>query len=86
MDGSHAVVVDANQRDRSWWEFAGGNNVVATDFDITVPRRTQLDLRVSKSFTLSGSSKLQVMADLFNALNSNAAAHRRGVDSKLLVA
>jgi len=36
------------------------------------PRRTQLDLRVSKSFTLAGSRKLQVMADLFNALNSNA--------------
>jgi hypothetical protein len=37
------------------------------------PRRTQLDLRVSKSFTLAGSRKVQVMADLFNALNSNAA-------------
>jgi hypothetical protein len=37
------------------------------------PRRTQLDLRVSKSFTLTGSRKVQVMADLFNALNSNAA-------------
>ncbi len=37
------------------------------------PRRTQLDLRVSKNFTVSGSRKLQVMADLFNAFNSNAA-------------
>ena len=37
------------------------------------PRRTQLDVRVSKSVTLSGSRKVQVMMDLFNALNSNAA-------------
>ena len=37
------------------------------------PRRTQVDLRVSKSFRLSGSQKLQVMADIFNAFNSNAA-------------
>jgi hypothetical protein len=37
------------------------------------PRRTQLDLRVSKSLSLRGSRRLQVMADIFNALNSNAA-------------
>ena len=38
------------------------------------PRRTQVDLRVSKSFRLSsGSQRLQVMADIFNAFNSNAA-------------
>ena len=37
------------------------------------PRRTQLDLRVSKSFVLTGSKKVQVMADIFNAFNSNAA-------------
>ena len=37
------------------------------------PRRTQLDLRVSKTFTVSGARKVQVMADLFNAFNSNAA-------------
>jgi len=37
------------------------------------PRRTQLDLRVAKSFQLQGSKKVQVMADLFNAFNSNAA-------------
>ena len=37
------------------------------------PRRTQVDLRFSKSFKLSGSQKLQVMTDLFNAFNSNAA-------------
>jgi hypothetical protein len=47
--GSNVVVVDANQRDHSWWEFVGGNNVVDTDFDIKVPRRTRLDLSVFSS-------------------------------------
>jgi hypothetical protein len=37
------------------------------------PRRTQLDLRVAKSFQLGGSKKLQGMADVFNVFNSNAA-------------
>jgi hypothetical protein len=37
------------------------------------PRRTQVDLRFSKSFHLTGTQRLQVMADLFNAFNSNAA-------------
>ncbi len=37
------------------------------------PRRTQVDLRVSKSVTLSGARRVQVMADIFNAFNSNAA-------------
>src|SRR3954468_777217 len=37
------------------------------------PRRTQLDLRFSKGFRLPGAQKLQVMADVFNAFNSNAA-------------
>jgi len=37
------------------------------------PRRTQVDLRFGKNFRLRGSQKLQVMADVFNAFNSNAA-------------
>jgi hypothetical protein len=37
------------------------------------PRRTQLDLRVAKTFTMRGAQKLQLMADIFNAFNSNAA-------------
>jgi hypothetical protein len=37
------------------------------------PRRTQVDLRFAKSFKLSDARRLQVMADLFNAFNSNAA-------------
>ena len=44
-DGSRTVVVDANRRERSWWEFSG-NNVVETDLDIKVPRRTNLDVSV----------------------------------------
>ncbi|MGH9140893.1 MAG: hypothetical protein ACRD2I_07105 [Vicinamibacterales bacterium] len=47
--GSNAVEVDANRRDHSWWEFVSGNNVVETDFDIKVPRETQLDLAVFSS-------------------------------------
>jgi hypothetical protein len=52
--GSNTVVVDANQRDHSWWGFSG-NNVVDTDFEIKVPRRTQLDLDVfSSPVTVTG--------------------------------
>ena len=46
--GSNMVVVEANQRDSSWWNF-DGSNVVETDFDIKVPRRTNLDLSVFSS-------------------------------------
>jgi hypothetical protein len=53
--GSNVVVVDANQRDHSWWDFASGNNVVETDFDIKVPRRTELDVSVfSSPVSISG--------------------------------
>jgi len=45
-DGSSVVVVNANRRERSWHWFTDGNNVVETDFDIKVPRRTSLDLSV----------------------------------------
>jgi len=37
------------------------------------PRRTQIDLRLSKSFKLGGAKRLQLMADIFNLTNSNAA-------------
>jgi len=43
------VVVDANLREFSWFEFTGGNNVVETDFDIKVPRKTNLDVSVFSS-------------------------------------
>jgi hypothetical protein len=45
-EGPNVVVVDANQRDYSWYAFIGRDNVVETDFDIKVPRRTNLDLSV----------------------------------------
>jgi hypothetical protein len=37
------------------------------------PRRTQVDLRLAKNFKLGGTRRVQAMADIFNALNSNAA-------------
>jgi hypothetical protein len=48
-DGANVVVVDANRRDRSWYDFVGRNNVVETDFNIKVPRRTNLDVSVFSS-------------------------------------
>jgi len=44
-EGSTVVVVDADHRERSWFMFTG-SNVVDTDFDIKVPRRTNLDVSV----------------------------------------
>jgi DUF4097 and DUF4098 domain-containing protein YvlB len=40
------VVVDANRRDPDWRRWFDNNNVVETDFDIKVPRRTNLDVNV----------------------------------------
>jgi len=48
-EGSDVVLIDANRRERSWFEFSGGNNVVETDLDITVPHRTHLDVSVFSS-------------------------------------
>lgn len=47
-EGANVVVVDANHRERSWFEFSG-NNVVETDLDISVPRRSNLDVAVFSS-------------------------------------
>ena len=53
-EGANVVVVDANHRERSWFEFTG-NNVVETDLDITLPRRTNLDVAVfSSPVTIEG--------------------------------
>ena len=53
-EGSRTVVVDANHRERSWYEFSG-NNVVETDLDIKVPRRADLDISVfSAPVTVNG--------------------------------
>jgi DUF4097 and DUF4098 domain-containing protein YvlB len=51
-DGS-SVYIDANHRDSTWWSWR--NNVVETDFDITVPRRVDLDISVfSASVSVQG--------------------------------
>lgn len=53
-EGSNLVVIEANHRERFWFTFSG-NNVVDTDFDIKVPRRTNLDLSVfSASISVEG--------------------------------
>jgi Putative adhesin len=44
-EGSRTIVIDTGHREHSWWEFTG-NNVVETDLDIKVPRRTNLDVSV----------------------------------------
>jgi Toastrack DUF4097 len=54
MEGSSRVVIETNHRERSWWEFSG-NNVVETDLDVKVPRRTNLDVSVfSAPVTIDG--------------------------------
>jgi hypothetical protein len=54
-DGANVVVVNANHHDRSWFDFIGNNRVVDTDFDIKVPRRTNLDVSVfSAPVTVEG--------------------------------
>lgn len=47
------VYIDANKRTSTWW--FTNNNVVETDFDIKVPRRTNLDVNVfSANVTVEG--------------------------------
>jgi hypothetical protein len=54
-DGSNVVVIDANRHERSWYDFSGRDNVVETDFDIKVPRRTNLEVSVfSAAVTVDG--------------------------------
>ena len=43
-EGSNTVYIDANHRDHTWYSW--GNNVVDTDLDVKVPRRTNLDVNV----------------------------------------
>jgi len=52
-EGSDRVVIDANRRQRSFWEF--GNNVVETDLDVKMPRRANLEVSVfSAPVTIEG--------------------------------
>src|SRR5262249_6181449 len=43
-EGSNTVYIDANHRERSWYSW--GNNVVDTDLEVKVPRKTNLDVSV----------------------------------------
>jgi len=43
-EGSNTVYIDANHRDHSWYSW--GNNVVDTDLEVKVPRKTNLDVSV----------------------------------------
>jgi DUF4097 and DUF4098 domain-containing protein YvlB len=46
-EGSSTVVVKENQRDNSsWFSWSRRNRVVETDFDIKVPRKTDLNVQV----------------------------------------
>jgi hypothetical protein len=53
-EGDRTVVVDANRRERGWFMFSG-STVVETDFDIKVPRRTDLEVNTfSAPVTVDG--------------------------------
>lgn len=43
------VVIEANKRERSWFTWWGHSDVVQTDFEIKVPRRTNLNVHVFSS-------------------------------------
>src|SRR5439155_907864 len=46
-EGSSTVVVKENQRDSgSWFSWSRRNRIVETDFDIKVPRKTDLNVQV----------------------------------------
>ncbi len=50
---NRTVYIDANHREPGWWDF--NNNVVRTDLDVKVPRRTNLDVNVfSAAVTVQG--------------------------------
>ncbi len=48
-EGSDVLVVDANHKDNSWDTWFSHNNVVETDLDVKVPRKTNLDINVFSS-------------------------------------
>jgi DUF4097 and DUF4098 domain-containing protein YvlB len=73
-EGSN-VVVEANHRERSWYEFSGRNNVVETDFDIQVPRHANLDISVfSAPVTVSGVEGAQKIHSFSARLETTGAA------------
>jgi hypothetical protein len=74
-EGPGLVVVEANHHESVWYEFTPHNNVVETDFDIQVPRRTNLDVAVfSAPVTtdgVQGAQKVHVFSSRVN-LNDTA--------------
>jgi DUF4097 and DUF4098 domain-containing protein YvlB len=79
-EGSRTVVVEANRRERGWSMFSG-SSVVDTDFDIKVPRRTNLDVNafsaslsvdgVEGSQNLHGFSSRMTVNDVAGALRAH---------------
>jgi hypothetical protein len=45
-NGANVVVVEATRRERAWYEFIGSGDALETEFDVRVPRKTNLDLSV----------------------------------------
>lgn len=73
--GSNTVVIDANRREHAWYEFNFRSNVVETDFDIQVPRRTNLDVSVfSAPVTIAGVEGTQKVHSFSSRLEMNDAA------------
>ena len=71
--------IDANKRDRSWFDW-GRDNVVETDFEIRVPRRTNLDLTLfSASLDVQGVDGSHTRPDL---LVPREARRRERLDSR----
>jgi Putative adhesin len=49
------LVVDANQTDRSWFDWTRKNRIVETDLDLKVPRKINVDVNVfSSPVTITG--------------------------------
>ena len=59
-EGSNTVYIDANRREHTWYSW--GNNVVDTDLEVKVPRKTNLDVSVFSApvtvDTVEGSHKV----------------------------
>jgi len=94
-EGARTVVVDANRRSRSWWEFTG-NNVVDTDLDIKVPPRTNLDVSVfsapvrvdgvAGSFKLNGFSAHMTINDVAGPVQAHSFSGSIQIRAKALEA
>jgi hypothetical protein len=69
-EGSNAVYIDANHREHTWYSW--GNNVVDTDLEVKVPRKTSLDVSVfSAAVTVDGVEGSQKMSGFSSRLTLN---------------